>query len=233
LHSAPLPPSSSTWTNGSGANSSAPLFSLACRPEGPTRAPLPEDPHSLRLRAQAPPSCCQPVHLRLCGYVLTARWCPPWERQAPAWHGPYWLTKGNCRAWRPRQRAGHAWRPATGGRCRAGAQRSQGGHRRPWPCVATRHGRWRPAHAMSGFPIPLDAEQGAAVGKAPRRRVVAKPERPGDLGGTRFLDGNLLGPPAAARGGHWRIRQCGPMISREKAGSWARTRLHQAACRLP
>ena len=65
--------------------------------------------------------------------------------------GRCWLTKSLFCARRSRQPADHAGRPATGGRCRAGPQRSQGGHRRPWPRVATRHGRKMPSWG-SAFP---------------------------------------------------------------------------------
>jgi len=92
--------------------------------------------------------------------VLPARWCPPWERQAPAWHGTCWLTKSLRCARRSRQSAGHAWRPATGGRCRAGAQCSQGeatGHGHAWR-LATGVDVWCAQYRCSRFLSALSRE---------------------------------------------------------------------------
>jgi hypothetical protein len=56
----------------------------------------------------------------LCGRASAVRWPPPWERQAPAWHGTLCRIGYLCPARWLGQPGCHAWRPAKGGGVRRG-----------------------------------------------------------------------------------------------------------------
>ena len=54
------------------------------------------------------------------GCASAVRWPPPWERQAPAWHGTLCRIGYLCPARWLGQPGCHAWRPAKGGGVRRG-----------------------------------------------------------------------------------------------------------------